>query len=180
MKIKVIDLINLYRLKNHTRVEIRKDNWFVLETNKENIPEEIKNKMVCDFCVTDDDKLVVNFSSEKPQKMKMKFDSDGIVIFGPVAQEEKLNEEDFLKIINHFGLENQREYLGKEYQELQDELYKYVVCGDECEMLTEIADVFVLCLQFLFEYGYELKDLKEEINSKVKRTLERMENGFYD
>ena len=29
-------------------------------------------------------------------------------------------KEDLLKIINHYGLENQREYLGKEYQELQD------------------------------------------------------------
>ena len=67
---KVIDLINLYRLKDMTRIEIRKDNWFVLETNYENIPEEIKNKEVCDFCFGDDDKLVVNFSSDEVEKIE--------------------------------------------------------------------------------------------------------------
>lgn len=117
--------------------------------------------------------------NEEPAIMELTFSPDGISFFGPRPKKE-FNKEDFLKIINHFGEENQREYLGKEYQELQDELYKYVVCGDECEMLTEIADVFVLCLQFLFEYGYELEDLKEEINSKVKRTLKRMKEGYYE
>ena len=61
---KVIDLINLYRLKDMCRIEIRKNNWFVLEAAQENIPEEIKNKEVYDFC-TSDNKLVVNFSSDE-------------------------------------------------------------------------------------------------------------------
>lgn len=84
-------------------------------------------------------------------------------------------EEKLLKIINHYGLENQREYLGKEYQELQDELYKYVVTGDEADLLTEIADVFVLCLQFLYEYGYSNEELINEMNFKIDRQLKRME-----
>ena len=84
-------------------------------------------------------------------------------------------KEKLLKIINHYGLENQREYLGREYQELQDELYRYVVIGDEADLLTEIADVFVLCLQFLYEYGYSNEELINEMNFKIDRQLKRME-----
>ena len=85
-------------------------------------------------------------------------------------------QEDLLKIINHYGLENQREYLGKEYQELQDELYRYVVLEDEANLITEIADVFVLCLQFMYEYGYSNEELIEEMKFKINRQLKRIES----
>lgn len=85
-------------------------------------------------------------------------------------------KEDLLKIINHYGLENQREYLGKEYQELQDELYRYVVLEDEANLITEIADVFVLCLQFMYEYGYSNEELIEEMKFKINRQLKRIES----
>lgn len=83
-------------------------------------------------------------------------------------------------IIDHFGLKNQREYLGKEYQELQDELLKYVEMGNESDILTEVADVMVLCLQFLYDYGYDEEDLVEEINFKVDRTIKRIKEGYYN
>ena len=35
-------------------------------------------------------------------------------------------KKDLLKIIEHFGVKRQREYLGREYQELQDEIYKFL------------------------------------------------------
>lgn len=85
-------------------------------------------------------------------------------------------KEGLLKIINHYGLENQREYLGKEYQELQDELYRYVVLEDEANLITEIADVFVLCLQFMYEYGYSNEELIEEMKFKINRQLKRIES----
>lgn len=85
-------------------------------------------------------------------------------------------KEDLLKIINHYGLKNQREYLGKEYQELQDELYRYVVLEDEANLITEIADVFVLCLQFMYEYGYSNEELIEEMKFKINRQLKRIES----
>lgn len=85
-------------------------------------------------------------------------------------------KEDLLKIINHYGLENQREYLEKEYQELQDELYRYVVLEDEANLITEIADVFVLCLQFMYEYGYSNEELIEEMKFKINRQLKRIES----
>ena len=89
-------------------------------------------------------------------------------------------KDKLLKIIEHFGEYNQREYLGKEYQELQDELYRFVINGDEAEILTEVADVFVLCLQFLYKYGYDEEDLIKEMNFKIDRTIKRMEEGFYE
>lgn len=85
-------------------------------------------------------------------------------------------KDDLLKIINHYGLEHQRGKLMEEYQELQDELYVYIKHGDECDLLTEIADVMVLCLQFLFEYGYDEKELLEEMQYKVDRQISRMKN----
>lgn len=85
-------------------------------------------------------------------------------------------KDDLLKIINHYGLKNQREKLMEEYQELQDELYVYVKHGDKCDLLTEIADVFVICLQFLFEYGYDEEELLEEMQYKIDRQIGRIKS----
>ena len=85
-------------------------------------------------------------------------------------------EDDLLKIMDHYGLEHQRLKLAEEYQELQDELFMYIASGDENNLLNEIADVFVLCLQFLFEYGYSLDDLVAEMDYKIQRQLKRMED----
>ncbi len=94
-------------------------------------------------------------------------------------QEDKNLKEKLLKIINYYGEKNQREYLGKEYQELQDEIYK-CINGNECNILTEIADVLVLTLQFMAQasYSFDLleENLKREINYKVDRQLGRIEN----
>lgn len=84
-------------------------------------------------------------------------------------------KEKLLKIINHYKLCNQRLKLAEEYQELQDELYKYVVLGIETNILTEVADMMVLELQFLFEYGYSEEELIKEMNYKIERQLKRIE-----
>ncbi len=91
-----------------------------------------------------------------------------------------MNEKDkLLKIFVHFGDETQRNKLCEEFRELQDELYRFVVLGDECGMLTEIADVLVLMLQFMYAYGYEFDDLKDEVIRKINRTIQRIEDGYY-
>lgn len=83
-----------------------------------------------------------------------------------------------LKIINHYGVKNQREYLGREYQELQDEIYKFIN-GEEENLLTEIVDVMVLTFQFMALAGYSFdlleQNLKRELEFKVDRQLDRME-----
>lgn len=91
-------------------------------------------------------------------------------------------KNDLLKIINHFGEKNQREYLGKEYQELQDEIYKLL--NDEKEnILTEITDVLVITLQFMAKAGYSFdfleENIKREVKFKIERTLQRIKNGYY-
>ena len=91
-----------------------------------------------------------------------------------------MNEEKLLKIINNYGLKHQREYLGKEYQELQDEIYKFIN-GEEENILTEITDVLVLTLQFMALAGYCFENLeiniKNEMEFKIKRQLERINRG---
>lgn len=92
-------------------------------------------------------------------------------------------KDDLLKIINHFGEKNQREYLGKEYQELQDEIYK-LLNGETENILTEITDVLVVTLQFMAKAGYSFnfleENLKKEMNFKIERTLQRIENEYYE
>ena len=68
---KIIDLINLYRLGDITRIEIRKNNWFVLEAEKVNIPDYINNKQVEDFCFNND-KLVVNYAEDEVEEVEDK------------------------------------------------------------------------------------------------------------
>lgn len=92
-------------------------------------------------------------------------------------------KKDLLKIIEHFGVKRQREYLGREYQELQDEIYKFLN-GESEDILTEIVDVLVLTLQFMAKASYSFEHLEEnikrELKFKVQRTLERIESGYYE
>lgn len=89
-----------------------------------------------------------------------------------------MNKEDLLKIINYYGEKNQREYLAKEYQELQDEIYKFIN-GENENILTEIVDVLHLTLQFMAKSGYSFdtleENLKNELNFKINRQLDRIE-----
>ena len=81
-------------------------------------------------------------------------------------------KEELLKIINNYGLKHQREYLGKEYQELQDEIYKFIN-GKEENILTEITDVLVLTLQFMALAGYSFDNLETNIKNEMKYKVER-------
>lgn len=88
-------------------------------------------------------------------------------------------KEDLLKIINTYGVEHQRKKLAEEYQELQDEIYKLINGDEEEDILTEIADVLVLTLQFMILANYSFEKLEEnikrEMQFKINRQLERME-----
>ena len=92
-------------------------------------------------------------------------------------------EKDLLKIIEHFGEKFQKEYLEREYQELQNEIDK-LLNGEEENILTEITDVLVITLQFMVKANYSFKHLEEnikrELNFKINRTLERIESGYYE
>ena len=92
-------------------------------------------------------------------------------------------KEKLLQIMGHFGEKAQREYLAREYQELQDEIYK-LLNGEEENILTEITDVLVITLQFMAKAGYDFElleeNIKRKLNFKINRTLERIESGYYE
>lgn len=92
-------------------------------------------------------------------------------------------KEDLERIIEHFGVEPQRNKLAEEYRELQDELYKFVNDEPE-EILKELVDVMAVTLQFMALAGYDFylleENIKKELNFKTKRTLERIESGYYE
>lgn len=89
-------------------------------------------------------------------------------------------EQKLLKIINHYGAINQRNKLCEEFREMQDELfYIYEIGCDRENLLSEIADVIILCLQFMYEYGYPNEELLKMMNFKINRQLERIKNEIH-
>ena len=90
-------------------------------------------------------------------------------------------EKDLLEIFEHFGSKTQRKKLCEEFMELQDELFYIYDFGDDREnLISEIADMLVLILQFAYEYGYDNEDIIKQMKYKIKRTLERIESGYYE
>ena len=91
-------------------------------------------------------------------------------------------EKNLFEIIEHFGVNNQQRKLQEEVFELNEAITIFQQGGnlkyDDIE--EEIVDVMVLLKQF-FHY-YELNDykMKQIEKQKVRRTLERIESGYYE
>lgn len=86
-------------------------------------------------------------------------------------------KEKLLTIFNNYDPKAQRNKLCEEFRELQDELYEiYVNNKFSDNLVSEIADNFVLMLQFAYDYGITLEEIKEEMEYKIKRQLERIKN----
>lgn len=86
-------------------------------------------------------------------------------------------QDKLLKIINHYGIDNQRRRLQEEVTELLDEILLFEKgIGDINNIISEMADVSILLWQFQ-EY-YEIKDLEllEVRDFKVNRTLDEIEH----
>ena len=89
-------------------------------------------------------------------------------------------ESYYLKIINHFGINNQQRKLQEEVFELQEAITKFETgVGDIKEVEEELVDVSLILSQFL-EY-YEVDDIGFSLLCQLKkeRTLERIESGYY-
>lgn len=100
-------------------------------------------------------------------------------------------KEDMLKIINHFGVNTQMKKFNEECYELIEairdgEHTRYIgVSNDIAEVskkhiMEEMADVLNLLQQFVFYYGIEQEEFEEQLQFKVKRTLARIEEGYYE
>lgn len=86
-------------------------------------------------------------------------------------------KENLLKIFNHYNPKTQRNKLCEEFRELQDELheiYDNKMLSDN--LVSEIADNFVLMLQFAYDNKISLEEIKEEMELKIERQLVRIEN----
>lgn len=91
-------------------------------------------------------------------------------------------EKDLLKIIEHFGINNQQRKLQEEVFELQEAITIFQQGGnlkfDDIE--EEIADVMILLKQFQHYYEINRENIRKIMKNKIKRTLERIESGYYE
>lgn len=99
-------------------------------------------------------------------------------------------EEDLLKIIEHFGVNNQQRKLQEEVFELQEAIMEYRYdenkiypevekCLKE-HIIEEIVDTMILLKQFQHYYKINREDIRKTMKNKINRTLERIESGYYE
>lgn len=96
-------------------------------------------------------------------------------------------KEYLIKIINHYGIEQQLRKFQEEVFELNEaiirerEIYNnggtlaYYNAVKE-HITEEIADVFNLVEQFMYFYNIDIQDVIEIKHKKIHRQLERIEN----
>lgn len=102
-------------------------------------------------------------------------------------------EKDLLKIIERFGVNNQQRKLQEEVFELQEAITQkeYPALAknrkpNELETLEkkriteEIADIEVILLQIKEFYHIDGNEILKTMKNKIKRTLERIESGYYE
>jgi NTP pyrophosphatase (non-canonical NTP hydrolase) len=84
-------------------------------------------------------------------------------------------KKDLLKIINHYGVNNQLMKLTEETLELQEAIIEYENKIGEKEHITEeVADVLNVVEQFIYYYEIDFNKVIEIKHNKVHRQLERM------
>lgn len=102
-------------------------------------------------------------------------------------------EKDLLKIIEHFGVNNQQRKLQEEVFELNEAItqkeYPALLRDKkptelklfEKEHITEeIADICVILRQFMEYYHITQDEISDRMANKIIRTLERIESGYYE
>ena len=88
-----------------------------------------------------------------------------------------MDNEKLTKIIRHFGAYPQISKAVEELIELAEILIKDINKGDvyKSHLEEEMADVTIMLSQLMIIYNIHPEELKEEIDRKIKRTLERVE-----
>ena len=91
-------------------------------------------------------------------------------------------KEDLLKIIEHFGINNQQRKLQEELFELNEAITIYEQGNNQSydDIAEEIADVCVILRQFMEIYNITQDEISERMANKINRTLERIESGYYE
>lgn len=80
-------------------------------------------------------------------------------------------------IANHFGYNNQKIKAIEELEELKVELNKEFV--DRNKILDELSDCIIMIYQLIYLYGFSWKEIFKHIKYKIKRTIYRIEIGYY-
>lgn len=81
-----------------------------------------------------------------------------------------------IKILNHYGAEQQKLKAAEELTELQEIILKDVNKGQPpVGILGEIADVRIMLTQLEIIYEVDPWDLRDAIDYKLDRTMMRME-----
>lgn len=96
-------------------------------------------------------------------------------------------KEDLLKIINHYGINNQLKYIHSEYYELDEAIidcwneecgyYQQVEEYHKKHIAEEIADVMCMLKQFQYYYDIEDSEIEKIMLEKIDRQLNRIEEG---
>jgi uncharacterized protein YabN with tetrapyrrole methylase and pyrophosphatase domain len=102
-------------------------------------------------------------------------------------------EKELLEIIEHFGINNQQRKLQEEVFELNEAItqkeYPAIAKSkkpNELEtfekerIIEEIADIEVILLQIKELYHIDSNEILKIMKNKIKRTLERIESGYYE
>lgn len=94
-------------------------------------------------------------------------------------------KEDLLKIIEHYGLENQLKYIHSEYYELDEAIincwneecgyYQQVEKHHKEHIAEELSDCFVMLKQFQYYYDIEDSEIEKIMREKINRQLQRIE-----
>lgn len=88
---------------------------------------------------------------------------------------------DLLKIFNHFGVDTQSRKLVEEVYEFLHEVSLYEAgVGDRKKVLDEFCDMNLLLYEFEKYFDITLEEKWDGLTNKRQRTLERIENGYYD
>lgn len=91
-------------------------------------------------------------------------------------------KEDLLKIIEHYGLENQLKYIHSEYFELDEAILEKEKVGaypgieEKNHIKEELADCFVMLKQFQYYYDIEDSEIEKIMRKKIDRQLKRIED----
>lgn len=89
----------------------------------------------------------------------------------------RYSRKDYIKIIKHYGEASQHEKASEELRELDKEIWRYMDTGDNAtERLSELADVCNMLVQLQIMWDIHGDDLMAEMDRKMQRTLERIEN----
>lgn len=95
-------------------------------------------------------------------------------------------KEKLLKIINTYGVIPQLKYFQSEvfelneaiikYENIPNGIYEYIKNEYKEHIAEEIADCMVMLKQFQYYYGITDEEIINNMQFKIKRQLERIEN----